>query len=224
VRNPIAAFAAMMTLLDDDIGELLQLLKTLDIDDNTLVLLTTDNGPHLEGGHDPRFFDSNGPFKGFKRDLYEGGIRVPLLARWPGVIKAGSGSDLPSAHWDMLPTFCELAGVTPPGDIDGISIVPTLTGKGTQKRHDFLYWEFSPRGGKQAVRRGRCARAFAAGLNLSPHKLESQLLRAVSTEGLELPSARTATRPSSSTTSTPTSAKRTTSRRSTPTSSSRRRR
>jgi len=155
VRNPIAAFAAMMTLLDDDIGELLQLLKTLDIDDNTLVLLTTDNGPHLEGGHDPRFFDSNGPFKGFKRDLYEGGIRVPLLARWPGVIKAGSGSDLPSAHWDMLPTFCELAGVTPPGDIDGISIVPTLTGKGTQKRHDFLYWEFSPRGGKQAVRWGK---------------------------------------------------------------------
>ncbi|MBI1372642.1 MAG: sulfatase-like hydrolase/transferase [Phycisphaera sp.] len=156
VRNPIAAFAAMMTHMDRNVGELMALLKTLDIDDNTIVLLTSDNGPHLEGGHDPKFFDSNGPFRGFKRDLYEGGIRAPLLVRWPGHVKAGSTSDLPSAHWDMLPTFCALAGVTPPADLDGISILPTLLDKADeQTRHDYLYWEFAPRGGGQAVRMDR---------------------------------------------------------------------
>ena len=153
VRNPIAAFAAMMTHLDRGVGEVLDLLKELDIDKNTLVLLTSDNGPHLEGGHDPRFFDSNGPLKGHKRDLYEGGIRVPLVARWPGRVKAGSTSDLPSAHWDMLATFCEMSGATTPNTTDGISILPTLLGKpDDQSHHEFLYWEFSPRGGNQAVR------------------------------------------------------------------------
>ncbi|MCG8583815.1 MAG: arylsulfatase [Pirellulales bacterium] len=153
VRNPIAAFAAMMTRMDRGVGEVLDLLRELKIDENTIVMITSDNGPHKEGGHDPQFFDSNGPLKGHKRDLYEGGIRVPLIVRWPGRVKAGSTSDLPSAHWDMLPTFCELSGATTPNSIDGISILPTLVGKpNDQGRHEYLYWEFSPRGGNQAVR------------------------------------------------------------------------
>lgn len=154
VKNPIAAFAGMMTQLDDGVGQILDLLKELQIDENTLVLLSSDNGPHKEGGHDPDFFDSNGPLRGYKRDLTEGGIRVPLLARWPGTIEAGSVSDLISAHWDMLPTFTELAGAETPDGIDGISMVPTLTGEGVQKKHDYLYWEFYERGGKRAVRWG----------------------------------------------------------------------
>lgn len=152
VKNPIAAFAAMMTIADDGIGQLMTLLKELNIDDNTIVLFSSDNGPHKEGGHDPEFFDSNGPLKGHKRDLYEGGIRAPLIARWPGKIKAGSTSDLISAHWDMLPTFCELAGTDVPAGIDGLSMVAELTGHGTLKKHEFLYWEFYERGGKRAVR------------------------------------------------------------------------
>jgi len=156
VKNPVAAFAGMMTYMDKGIGEVMALLKELGIDDNTIVLFSSDNGPHLEGGHQPRFFDSNGPLRGFKRDLYEGGIRVPLIARWPGKIKAGSTSDHISAHWDILPTFCELAGAKAPAGIDGISFVPTLLGKADQqKQHEYLYWEFSPQGGKQAVRIGK---------------------------------------------------------------------
>jgi arylsulfatase A-like enzyme len=155
VKNPIAAFAGMMTHVDEDVGRLLKLLKDLNIDENTLVLLSSDNGPHQEGGHDPVFFDSNGPFRGFKRDLYEGGIRTALLARWPGKIEAGSKSALISAHWDVLPTFCELAGVAPPLGIDGISFVPTLLGEPVkQQPHPYLYWEFHERGGKRAVRFG----------------------------------------------------------------------
>ena len=115
VKNPIAAFAGMMTLMDEGIGDLMALLRELKLDEKTLVLLSSDNGPHQEGGHEPDFFDSNGPLRGHKRDLYEGGVRAPLIARWPGHIEAGSTSDLISAHWDMLPTFCELAGAdTPP--------------------------------------------------------------------------------------------------------------
>ena len=154
VKNPIAAFAGMMTLMDDGVGQLMTLLQDLDIDDNTIVLFTSDNGPHKEGGHDPIFFDSNGPLKGHKRDLYDGGIRAPLIARWPGKIKAGTTSDMVSAHWDMLPTFCEIAGTDSPSGIDGISMVAELTGTGTQRQHEFLYWEFYERGGKRAVRFG----------------------------------------------------------------------
>ncbi|MDA1051719.1 MAG: arylsulfatase [Planctomycetota bacterium] len=155
VRNPVAGFAGMMTRLDRQVGELLALLKELDIDDNTLVMLSSDNGPHKEGGHQPDFFDSNGPLRGYKRDLYEGGIRVPLLARWPGRLKAGGASDLISAHWDMLPTFCELAGAKTPAGLDGISIVPTLLGNASEQRqHEALYWEFTERGRSQAARIG----------------------------------------------------------------------
>jgi arylsulfatase A len=151
-KNPIAAFAAMMTIADEGVGQLMALLKELNIDDNTIVMFTSDNGPHQEGGHNPEFFNSNGPLKGHKRDLYDGGIRAALIARWPGKIQAGSTSELICAHWDMLPTFCELGGVETPAGIDGISIVPELTDNGTQTKHEFLYWEFYERGGRRAVR------------------------------------------------------------------------
>ncbi|QNN21887.1 arylsulfatase [Planctomycetales bacterium ZRK34] len=155
VKNPIAAFAGMMTKLDQDVGRVMALVKELGLDENTIIMFTSDNGAHQEGGHDPEFFNSNGPFTGYKRDLTEGGIRAPFLERWPGKIKPGTVSDLISAHWDVLPTLCELAGVQPPSDIDGISMVPTFTGQGQQKKHDYLYWEFYERGSKQAVRAGQ---------------------------------------------------------------------
>ncbi len=153
VQNPVAAFPAMVQHLDNGVGQVLDLLKALGIDDNTLVLFTSDNGPHREGGHDPDFWNSNGPLKGIKRDLYEGGIRVPLLTRWPGKIKPHTRSPHISAFWDMLPTFCDMAGIESPERTDGISILPTLLGQ-TQAEHDYLYWEFTERGGKQAIRRG----------------------------------------------------------------------
>jgi len=155
VKNPIAAFAGMMTKVDEDMGRLLALLKELNIDENTIVMFSSDNGPHTEGGHDPVFFDSNGPLKGFKRDLYEGGIRAPFLVRWPGKIAADTRTDLISAHWDIVPTLCDLAAVKSPPECDGISLLPTLLGDtGKQKKHEYLYWEFYERGGKKAARFG----------------------------------------------------------------------
>ncbi|WP_233903461.1 arylsulfatase [Stieleria maiorica] len=139
--NPEKGFAAMITRMDADVGRLFQMLKDLGIDENTLVIFTSDNGPHREGNHDHEYFDSNGVLKGFKRSMHEGGIRVPMIARWPGNIAAGSQSDLPSAFWDFLPTACEIAGVEPPSDIDGISYLPTLLDKSAdQRKHEYLYW------------------------------------------------------------------------------------
>ncbi len=147
--------AAMITRMDGDIGKLFAKLKELGIDDNTFVMFSSDNGPHREGGNNPDFNDSNGPLRGIKRDLYEGGIRVPTLVRWPGKIKAGSVTDHISGFWDFLPTCAELAGFKPPEDIDGISMVPALLGKSKkQKTHEFLYWEFHEQGKRQAVRMG----------------------------------------------------------------------
>jgi arylsulfatase A-like enzyme len=155
VKNPVAAFAGMMVKLDEDVGRLMSLLKNLGLDENTLVLFTTDNGPHKEGGHKPDIFNSNGPLSGLKRSLTEGGIRVPLIARWPGRIKAGSTSDHISAFWDFLPTACAVAGVPVPRGVDGISFLPALTGQGVQEQHAYLYWEFYEQGGKRAVRMGK---------------------------------------------------------------------
>jgi len=153
--RPQKGHAAMITRMDADIGRLLLRLKTLGLDEKTLVLFSSDNGPHKEGGADPEFFGSSGPLRGQKRDLYEGGIRVPLIARWPGHIAAGSGTNHACAFWDFLPTCCDLAGVTPPEGIDGISILPTLLGKPEeQEKHPYLYWEFHEQGKKQAVRMG----------------------------------------------------------------------
>jgi arylsulfatase A-like enzyme len=146
--------AAMITRLDQDVGAVLQRLKDLKIDENTIVFFTSDNGPHREGGGDPKFFQSSGPLRGIKRDLYEGGIRVPMIARWPGIIKPGQVSNLPWAFWDFLPTAAELAGAKVPEKLDGLSIMPTLLGRPQTNRHDVLYWEFHEKGFNQAVRMG----------------------------------------------------------------------
>ncbi len=139
--NPEKGFAAMITMMDDDMGKLFKLLQDLKIDNDTLVIFTSDNGPHHEGGHKHDFFDSNGPLKGHKRSMHDGGIRVPFIARWPGKIEAATTSDLPSAFWDFLPTACEIAGTDAPKNIDGISYLPTLLGKSDQqKKHNYLYW------------------------------------------------------------------------------------
>ena len=153
---PRAAYAAMVSHLDAGVGQLLDTLEALGVADNTIVLFTSDNGPHAEGGINPDFFDSNGPLRGMKRDLYEGGIRVPMIAWGPGHVRADETSDLVWAAWDLLPTLAELAGQASPPDVDGISALPTLIGDSTrQKRHDHLYWEFYEHGSAQAVRRDR---------------------------------------------------------------------
>ncbi|WP_439130871.1 arylsulfatase [Polaribacter sp.] len=153
-KEPRTTFAAMVGLLDKQVGEILDKLKELGIDDNTIVIFTSDNGPHKEGGADPTFFDSNGELRGLKRDLYEGGIRVPMIARWPSKIKPNSKTEHISAFWDVLPTFAEISNVSAPENIDGISFLPTLTGN-EQKTHDHMYWEFHEQGGKKAVRKGK---------------------------------------------------------------------
>ncbi len=146
--------AAMITRMDADVGQILDKLKELGLEKNTVVIFTSDNGPHREGGNKPEFFQSSGPFRGIKRDLYDGGIRMPAIIRWPGVTKPGTISDHIWAFWDFLPTACELAGIESPKGLDGISFAPTITGKGEQKTHEYLYWEFHEGGFKQAVRHG----------------------------------------------------------------------
>lgn len=139
--NPEIGFAAMVSRMDADVGRLFELLQELNIDQETLVIFTSDNGPHHEGNHDHEFFDSNGELQGYKRSMHEGGIRVPMIARWPDKVPAGTTSDLPSAFWDFLPTACEVAGVDPPEDIDGLSYLPTLLNQPErQKKHEYLYW------------------------------------------------------------------------------------
>lgn len=153
--KPRAHRAGMITRLDRDIGRLLDLLDELGLAENTLVIFTSDNGPITAGGQDPEFFDSNGPLRGLKFTLYEGGIRVPFLARWKSRISPGSVSDHLSDFADMIPTFAEAAGITVPvafGERDGVSILPTLLGtSGEQKKRDHFYWEAAP---QQAARRG----------------------------------------------------------------------
>lgn len=147
-----AAFAAMVSLLDEQVGQIIDKVDDLGIAENTLIIFSSDNGPHLEGGADPDYFGSNGPLRGYKRDLYEGGIRVPTLAYWPSQITPNSKSDHISAFWDFFPTAIEIAGLDyNSSKIDGISFLPELKGK-DQKKHPYLYWEFLEKGGRQAVR------------------------------------------------------------------------
>jgi len=146
--------AAMITRLDADVGKLLDKIKELGIENNTVVIFSSDNGPHQEGGNKVEFFSSSGPHRGFKRSLADGGIRVPAIVRWTGTTKPGTVSDHVWASWDFLPTACDLAGIDTPKGLDGISIVSTITGKGEQKSHAFLYWEFHEGGTAQAVRHG----------------------------------------------------------------------
>ena len=151
-ENPRACYAAMVTRMDRSVGQIMTLLDELGLAKNTLVIFTSDNGPTFNGGSDSVFFESAKPLRGLKASVYEGGVRIPFVARWPGKIKPGSSSDHISAFWDFLPTSCEIAGITPPTKIDGISILPTLLGKkAKQKKHKYLYWELR---NQQAIRMG----------------------------------------------------------------------
>ena len=156
--TPRAAFAGMVSRLDQDIGRIVDLVDDLGLSERTLIIFSSDNGPHQEGGADPDFFGSRGGLRGFKRDLYEGGIRVPMIVRWPGVVAQGSETNHVSAFWDLTPTLLELAGAPTAPNLDGLSFVPTLRGE-VQEAHDYLYWEFHPsyyhdQIWKQAVRMG----------------------------------------------------------------------
>lgn len=152
---PRATFAAMVSRLDLHVGQIMEKLEELGIAENTIVMFASDNGPHIEGGADPAFFNSSGGLRGVKRDLYEGGIRTAFIASWPGKIVPGSTSDHISAFWDLYPTFADIAGAEMGSEIDGISFLPSLTGQDRQEEHKYLYWEFSSRGGRQAVRMGK---------------------------------------------------------------------
>ncbi len=149
-----AAFAAMVSILDKQVGDICRTLDSLGIADNTIIIFTSDNGPHREGGADPDFFDSNGKLRGYKRDLYEGGIRVPMIIKWKDKVAMNAKSDHISAFWDFLPTIAEIIGADLPENIDGISFLPELIGAGKQKEHDYLYWEFHEENGRQAIRQG----------------------------------------------------------------------
>ncbi|WDQ17215.1 arylsulfatase [Rhodopirellula sp. P2] len=147
--------AAMITRMDSDVGRILDLLQELQIDEQTVVMFSSDNGPHNEGGHNPKKFDPAGPLRGMKRALTEGGIRVPLIVRWPGTTPPGTVSDHIGYFGDLMATTAELAGTDFPEDADSISFAPTIVGRPeTQQPHEYLYWEFYEQGGRQAVRRG----------------------------------------------------------------------
>ncbi len=155
-NEPRAAYAGMIAFIDESVGRVLDQLEAQGIDENTIVFFASDNGPHYEGGAHPKHFDSNGPLRGGKRAMYEGGIRTPQLVWWPGTVEPGSRSDLITAFWDFAPTALDLAGAEAPDSMDGLSIVPTLTGQpDKQTEHEYLYWEFYEEGGKQAVRMGK---------------------------------------------------------------------
>ena len=156
--TPRAAYAAMVTRMDAGIGQIMERIKALGLDEDTIILFASDNGPTFNrlGGSDSDFFDSAGGFRGLKGSLYEGGIRVPLIARWPGKIQAGAVSTHLSAFWDMMPTFAEITNTEAPVGLDGISLAPTLLGNPErQSQHELLYWEFPGYGGQQAIRMGK---------------------------------------------------------------------
>ncbi|WP_099372476.1 arylsulfatase [Sphingobacterium sp. 1.A.5] len=153
-EKPRATFAAMVERLDQQVLQILGALEEEGMLENTIFILTSDNGSHREGGADPDFFNSSGPFRGNKRDLYEGGVRVPFIVQWPGKIKENSVSEHVAAFWDIAPTLLEAAGAKQLKNTDGISFLPTLLGKKDQKQHEYLYWEFHEQGGKQGIRIG----------------------------------------------------------------------
>jgi len=149
--EPAKGYAAMVTRLDAEVGQLLETLKTLSLDQNTIVIFTSDNGPHAEGGYDPSTFGSSGGLRGLKRDLYEGGIREPMIVRWPGHTPAGKTSDCLAYFPDLMATLAELTGAKAPPN-DGLSLVPTFLQTGEQPKHAYLYWEFYEQATAQAVR------------------------------------------------------------------------
>ena len=165
--RPRAGHAGMITRMDRSVGRILDLVSSLGLDDRTIVIFSSDNGSiDGVGGHDLAFFEANGPLRGQKQDLFEGGIRIPFIARWPGKIKAGSVTEAPFAFWDVLPTLADVAHVPAPGGLDGVSFASTLQG-GAPPAREFLYWEFPSGAGEQAVRMGRW-KALRAGLNKGP--------------------------------------------------------
>jgi len=182
-RYPHACYAAMVSYLDEQVGMLVDQLKDLGLYENTLIIFTSDNGPTYAGGADSPWFNSGGPFlceagRG-KGNLYEGGIRVPMIASWPGKIKPGSVSDHITAFWDVLPTLCEITGTPVPVESDGISYLPELLGKEAQATHDYMYWEFPSYGGQQAVRMGKWKAIrkdiFEGNMKLELYDLETDL-------------------------------------------------
>ena len=183
-------FAQLMRFLDNEVGRITTRLKELGIAENTLVMFSSDNGPHQEGGHQSDFFNSNGDFSGIKRSLTDGGIRVPFIAWWPGKVKAGAVSEHVSGFQDLLPTVAELSGAKLSAETDGISFVPTLLGKEGQKQHSHLFWDFNEQGGKRAVlkwpwklihlntgdgQKGQKGKAKAKSLEKLLHNLETDI-------------------------------------------------
>lgn len=145
-------FAQMMRIIDNQVGAIVAELKAKGLEENTIIMFASDNGPHQEGGHTMEYFNSNGAYRGMKRDMYDGGIRTPFIVKWPNTIKAGSKSNHLSAFWDVLPTFCDIVGVNKPKEIDGISFFNTLkNNEKAQDKHKYLYFEFYEEGGKQAI-------------------------------------------------------------------------
>lgn len=174
--EPQKGLAAMVTRMDRDVGRIMERLRASGLAENTLVFFTSDNGPHREGGNDPGYFDSNGPLRGIKRDLYEGGIRVPTIAWWPGRIPSGTETDHVGYFPDLMPTFATVAGAPAPDDIDGLSLYPTLLGRADeQSDHEFLYWEFYEGGRSQAVRVGQWKGVRPKGSTMELYDLESDL-------------------------------------------------
>lgn len=172
--QPQKDHAAMITYMDKDLGELMDLLTELNLDDNTIIFFTSDNGPHQEGGANPNFFNSSGGLRGFKRSLHEGGIRVPLIVRWTGKIRPGSETNHMAAFWDFLPTAVDLAGGKIPQGIDGQSFLPTLLGK-KQDQPKALYWEFHERGFAQGARMGKWKAVRKNQKNIQLYDLEKDL-------------------------------------------------
>ncbi|NQD71300.1 arylsulfatase [Sphingobacterium shayense] len=154
VDRPRATYASMVARMDAYVGQILDKLEEQGLTENTIVFFSSDNGSHKEGGADPDFFNSSAGLRGNKRDLYEGGIKVPMIVRWPAKIKPNTSSQHQGAFWDIMPTLVEITGAKQPNYTDGVSFAPSLLGKGNQDEHNFLYWEFHEDGGRQAVRAG----------------------------------------------------------------------
>ncbi|WP_349318266.1 arylsulfatase [Chitinophaga sp. MM2321] len=155
VAKPHATYAAMVSRMDAYVGQILDKLDALGLTEKTIVIFSSDNGAHKEGGADPVFFNSSAGLRGYKRDLYEGGIKTPFIVKWPGKVKEGSKSNFTGAFWDLMPTFTDITGAPKPKYTDGISFLPTLLGKRKQAQHTYLYWEFHEDGGRQALRMGK---------------------------------------------------------------------
>ncbi|MGJ8731965.1 MAG: arylsulfatase [Cellulophaga sp.] len=152
--TPYAVFASMVDRMDVYVGQIVAKVKELGLEEDTIIMFTSDNGPHDAGGANPEFFNSAAGFRGIKRDLYEGGIRAPFIVSWPNKIKKGTVTNHISAFWDVMPTLAEVAAVPKPNTTDGISFLPTLLAKKKQKQHPYLYWEFNIKNGRKAVRKG----------------------------------------------------------------------